>query len=102
MRVANGVVLTPDVPDLDEDGRRAAEAASRGCEYCGGGGMVSVAPTSHCGAYRGCGATCVCLIGRWIREWHRVRCPEMHKKLISLEHVLDGRDGRWVFKLLED
>jgi hypothetical protein len=45
--------------------RAEAEAASRGCVHCGGGGLAS---TPHPADGRMVAATCVCPAGRWMRD----------------------------------
>jgi hypothetical protein len=95
----DGDAETPDTRD-------AAEAASRGCERCGGGGLAVVyhrrstmrdlarddrgriiPPTVS--------AYCVCPAGRWIEANHRERSPDTRKRFPDLADVLAGR-GSWL------
>lgn len=84
------------------DSREAAEAASKGCEHCGGQGLVPVyfrramtwEERRECHIPEHVAAYCVCPMGRWIEKTHREKSPEIRKRTPDLADTLAGR-GSW-------
>ena len=98
MKVHEGYVIDSDLPDLTEDGRRAATERSMDCRYCGGNGMAIVDATRPEMRVRTCSATCVCVHGRWIRAWHMSnRGQHLMARMPDLRQVLDGKVRDWTY-----
>jgi hypothetical protein len=76
--------------------REGAEAASRACERCGGGGLATVwhpLPDDTTQSPRTTAAYCVCQAGRWVENVHRTAYPEVRKRFVDLADVLAGRSA---------
>jgi hypothetical protein len=73
--------------------REAARDASRGCEYCGGGGLATAYhpwPSDEHRVAATAAAYCVCLHGRWIKRNHAETEPMLLRKFVDLDDVLNG------------
>ena len=96
MKVREGIVIDADLPPPDADGRKAAEERSKDCPHCGGCGLAIVDARRDDVRVKSCGATCVCVHGRWIRAWHATKgSHHTTDRIPDLREVLAGRDRRW-------
>jgi hypothetical protein len=73
--------------------REAARDASRGCEYCGGGGLATAYhpwPSDEHRVSATAAAYCVCAHGRYIKRNHAETEPDLLRKFVDLDDVLNG------------
>lgn len=76
--------------------REAAEAASKGCDRCGGYGLTTVwhpRPDPDARIPATTAAYCSCAAGRWIEKAHREQSPDFRRRFVDLVDVLAGRSG---------
>lgn len=72
----------------DAGDRDAAEAASRGCPYCGGEGWAPLVPRSRGRSATTTKAYCLCPAGQWMRD----RAPaDLIRRMPDLAEVLEGK-----------
>ncbi len=91
----DGHVIDSDLPELSEDGRRAAQDRSGSCKHCCGNGLTLVHAVDPDMRAQVVAATCVCIHGRWIRAWHTQHGRSILERIPDLVAVLNGRDSRW-------
>lgn len=81
-------------PGALPDDRESARAASRGCPYCQGAGLVTVYLTRPGDLTQrhppSLSAVCTCAFGRWHRAAVQKSTPDRKARMIDLESVLNG------------
>jgi hypothetical protein len=96
--------------DVSDDSMASAEAKSRRCPFCSGGGWATIYHMNYTGeavidAYNGYGghtkkimrtvAYCVCAAGRKMMSLHRKGSRDEYVKVVDLHDVTAGRHPEW-------
>ena len=99
MKIANGMVVDPDLPELTTEGRDLARNRSGDCADCAGCGLVTLDATDPAARHKTASATCRCVHGRWIRFWHHSnRGAGLLARLPALTDVIKGRVRGWEYR----
>lgn len=87
-----------------DNGREAAEAASKDCPHCGGSGWAWVSrlvPSYNESIPVNARTYCVCRHGQWLREQHQRQAPEVTRRMACFADVLEGLSP-WHAESLEE